>query len=278
MFVFNYETEIIIENIPLPWIPKIELYYPDLPQFPIIYIHTHICEKRIIACPVAVSYDINEYSSNAKFNVLINVQPTETVKSKIVSELAERIGYSQKITKDDVIACCNQNEDYIALFEDLWGYIKASYGESIPYGKYYEEVFSIVRFVSAWQPKTGRQSEMRILYNFMSAFGEMVQMPDRWSHLEFYVIPNLNDVYRSSFSEFSNFFILQSTMVKLFKKYFTETVVISDVEFSAMKRAWKQNKDDFISEVTNPMFTDGILSEEEKLYAEMLVDAFNRHA
>ncbi len=278
MFAFNHEVEISIENIPLPWIPKIELYYPDLPQFPIIYIHTYIGELRVIACPVAVSYDIRKDSSNAKFNVLTNVEPTETVKSKIASELAERIGYSQKISEEDVLACCNENEEHIALFKNLWKYIRASYGDFIPYGKYYEEIFSIVRFVAAWQPKTGRQSEMRMLYNFMSAFGESVQMPLKWKHLEFYVIPNLQDITNDSFAQFRKFSILKSAMSKLFTKYFTKTVIISNTPFLVMERAWKQNKDDFISCVTSPMFADGILSEDEKLYAEMLVDAFNRHA
>lgn len=278
MFKLNYETDIEIENIPLPWIPKIELYYPDLPQFPIIYIHTNIDDQRIIACPVAVSYDIGEYYCTAKFNVLSNVEPSERVKSKMSSEISERIGHSQKISKADVISCCNGNTQYVALFESLWEYIEASYGEFIPYGRYYEEVFSIVRFVAAWQPKTGRQSEMRMLYNFMSAFGELTEMPKKWSHLEFYVIPNLNDVLSRTFEEFNKFSVLESAMSKLFKEYFTKTVEISGLDFLAMQKAWKQNKDDFISSVTTPMFVAGILSEDEKHSAELLVDAFNRHA
>lgn len=82
---------------------------------------------------------------------------------------------------------------------------RKSYGPSIPYGQFYEEMFSIPRFVAAWQPKTGRQSEMRMLYNFMSAFGEEVSLPSDWAHLEFYVIPSYTDVINKDYSDFPNF-------------------------------------------------------------------------
>ncbi|TDT71559.1 hypothetical protein EV215_0937 [Hypnocyclicus thermotrophus] len=278
MFKLTNEIKIVINHIPLPWIPKIELYYPDLPQFPIIYINTYVNKQRILACPVAVSYQIEENSCNAIFTVLTNVESNELTNEKIKLELSERIGYSEKISKSDVIECCNGNEQYIALFTDLWEYIQFSYGEFVPYGKFYEEIFSIIRFVAAWQPKTGRQSEMRMLYNFMSAFGEKVVMPKKWSHLEFYAIPNLYDVSNSCFLQFPKFSTLKSAMNKLFDEYFIKNININGIEFKVMEHAWKQNKDSFISNVTDPMFSRGILSEEEKLYAETLVDAFNRHA
>ena len=59
----------------------------------------------------------------------------------------------QKISKIDIINCCKSNIQYEKLMENLWGYIEKSYGETIPFGRYYEEIYSIIRFVSAWQPK-----------------------------------------------------------------------------------------------------------------------------
>lgn len=279
MFKLLNEAEITIENIPLPWIPKIELYYPDLPQFPIIYINTFFGEDRVIACPVSVSYEIKDAYCNATFMVLTNANTEdERIGCKIKEEISERIGFSNKISKNDVISCCKSNHSYIELFSDLWTYVQTSYGEYIPYGKYYEEIYSIVRFVSAWQPKTGRQSEMRMLYNFMSAFGENVQFSDKWSHLEFYAIPNLHDITVNNFNEFSKFSILVSAMEKLYTEYFTKDVSIKNTTFKVMPKAWKQNKDDFIKNVSDPLTNKGVLSTDEKFYAERLVDAFNRHA
>lgn len=67
MFQLKQKTEIIINGIPVQWIPKIELYYPDLPQFPIMYIHTLINNNRLVACPVSVSYDIIQDSAMLNF-------------------------------------------------------------------------------------------------------------------------------------------------------------------------------------------------------------------
>ena len=278
MFEFKNEIEISIDNIPLPWIPKIELYYPDLPQFPIIYINTYLDEQQIIACPVSVNYEIQEDSCNATFLVLTNVSSEDKYVKKIKNEMSERIGIADKISINTIINCCNGNEKYYDILIEIWKSVEQSYGQYIPYGKYYEEVYSIVRFVAAWQPKTGRQSEMRMLYNFLSAFGEEVIMPAKWTHLEFYVIPTINDIMFMNFEKYPRFQVLDTVMKKLFDEYFTRDVEIQGLSFKAMEKAWKQNKDQFIEFVTDPLFKNNVLSEEEKFFAEGLVDAFNRHA
>ena len=83
MLNLNHETKIVISDIPTPWIPKIELYYPDLPQFPIMYIHTMLNGNHIIACPVAVSYEVHGSNCDAEFLVLVNQDPTQSVINKV---------------------------------------------------------------------------------------------------------------------------------------------------------------------------------------------------
>lgn len=278
MFNLEHEIKIIIKDIPIPWIPKIELYYPDLPQFPIIYIHTFDNNgNRIVACPVAVSYEIKQDTCDAEFLLLSNINQQSNNIGIVQTELEERLGFSNKITKNDIISCCNGNNDYEQILSDIWSYVESSYGSALPYGKYYEELFSIIRFVSAWQPKTGRQSEMRMLYNFMSIFGEEAILPEKWNHLELYVIPNITDIKNNSFNEFPKFNVLDSVTRKLFTKYFKVPVTIDNITFYSMRNAWKKNKDSFINLVSTPLYDEGIFSEAEKQCAERLVDAFNRH-
>ena len=273
-------NEITINDVPVQWIPKIELYYPDLPQFPIMYIHFKYREKRIVACPVAVSYSFHSGFCDATFMVLCNYCAKNDVhiSSLLHNEISERIGIKDKIDLSTVLNSCHGNQKYEDLFRDLWTYIKKSYGSFIPYGRFYEEVYSIPRFVAAWQPKTGRQSEMRMLYNFMSAFGEEVTFPPEWEHLEYYIIPTYDDVLHKDYSEFPIFHKLYHAMKILFKEYFTVTRNIAGHDFKVMAKAWKQNKDDFINKVSNPLLKDGIFTSEDKFYSEQLVDAFNRHA
>ncbi len=281
MFEAKFVVDIEVENIPVQWIPKIEIYYPDLPQFPIMYIHKNTDEGRLIAIPVAVSYEITGRTCTAKFCVLSSLN-TESIRNIIKAEIEERIGLSDKITKEVVLQCCKDSAEYKSFFSDLWQYISKSYGDSIPYGRFYEEVYSIVRFVSAWQPKTGRQSEMRMLYNFMSIFGDEVKLPSEWNHLECYVIPHLDDVKNKNFDEFEKFKTLDSAMRKTFEHEFTKTVEIKHEEeireFLVQKYAWKQNKDSFINLVSRPLYESKILNEDERICIERLVDAFNRHS
>lgn len=278
MFEAKHIVQIKISNIPLQWIPKIEIYYPDLPQFPIMYIHTQLGNgERLFAFPVSVSFDIKDDCCDAEFSVLCNRDDEES-REKIQSEIKERIGLSDKVTKDVAIACCNGNKEYETFIEDLWHYVSMSYGDSIPYGQFFEEIYSIARFVSAWQPKTGRQSEMRMLYNFMSAFGEEVAVPENWQHLECYLTPNLWDVQNNQFDEFFEFKILDSAIRKTYEHEYTNTVIIDSVSFKAMPKAWKQNKDDFINDVSLRLYNEGVLCEAERYSLERLVDAFNRHA
>lgn len=278
MFLLNNEITIKINHIPIQWIPKIELFYPDLPQFPIIYINSFNNNERILAFPVSVSYNIFDDYCDATFLLLSNQTQESKNINFIKSELENRIGFSNKISEQDIIDCCNGNTDYESFMMDLWNYIKISYGDYIPYGKYYEEIFSIVRFISAWQPKTGRQSEMRMLFNFLSIFGESAMLPNKWNHLEIYILPNLKDIESGNLTEFSIFSVLDDTIEKLFKRYFTKKVTINSVDFYSMEKAWPRNKNEFIEKVSAPLYLEGYLTEEEKYIAERLVDAFNRHA
>jgi len=278
MHKFISSTEIRIKNIPIQWIPKIEIYYPDLPQFPIMYIHTYFNDKRLIVCPVSVGYEIDGDTCVGVFTVLCNLEITKEIELAIKGQLENRIGFTNKIAIEDVISACRGNIAYENILKDVWEYIELSYGKNIPFAKFYEEIYSIVRFVSAWQPKTGRQSEMRMLYNFMSGFGEEVEFPQQWKHLEYYIIPNYQDALTGNFEGFEKFQHLYSGMGKLYTHYFTNEYVVDDVTFKVMPRAWERNKNDFIEYVSKPLYVAGILSKEERFYTEKLVDAFNRHA
>jgi len=278
MFKLFHEGKITIKGIPIQWIPKIEIYYPDLPQFPIMYIHTNFQGERLIACPVSVNFYFSGKYCDAEFTVLSNRTFNTLINEILEREIMERIGFSKKISKKDIIECCKSNTQFERIMVDLWQYIEKSYGESIPFGRYYEEIYSIVRFVSAWQPKTGRQSEMRMLYNFMSAFGEEVLFPQEWSHLEYYIIPNYDDTLRSDFSDFNKFNKLYIAMSKVFETEFSKNYTIQNTTFKVMSKAWKQNKEDFINSVSRRLLDEGKINLEDKYYIEMLVDAFNRHA
>lgn len=273
-FELNNIISVTIENIPIEWIPKIELYYPDLPQFPIMYIHLYKNETRVIGCPVIANYELNGKFCNGTFIILSNVEGSDDIRLLFSKEIKERIGFSNKIGKNDLSMFYGSNDKYKNYFNDLWSRIKRTYGDYIPYGKFYEEIYSIVRFVSAFAPKTGRQSEMRMLYNFMKEFGEKVSFPKEFHHLEFYVIPTINDL--GKYNEFPKFNDLVNTMDKVYNALFIETVEINGHKFKVLPKAWKQSMNDFIQEISTPLYNNKVINEKEKLIIENLVNTFNR--
>ena len=278
MFSLFNSVIVRIPDIPLQWIPKIELYYPDLPQFPIMYIHFFCNQQRVLGVPVSVSYEINGNTCTAEFLVLTNTEPSDQLLSELENQIKERIGLSQAIKKTDVLSYCKNNEKYQKFFSELWTFIEASYGSVIPYGRFYEEIYSIVRFVAAWQPKTGRQSEMRMLYNFMSAFGEQAELPKEWSHLECYFIPTLFDIRNDTIGSFTKFQRMFSAIKKTFHNQYTVAVTISGHEFKVLPNAWPSNKDKFINDVSRSLNQKGVITDGERADLETLVDAFNRHS
>ena len=111
----------------------------------------------------------------------------------------------------------------------------------------------------------------------MSAFGEEVSFPSNWKHLEYYIIPTYTDVRNKNYSMFPIFKKLYHAITQLFRLDFTNSVSIDGINFKVMPHAWKQNKDDFITNVTGKYYALGEISEDDKYYAEILVEIGRAH-
>ncbi|PEZ76377.1 hypothetical protein [Bacillus sp. AFS017274] len=275
----DYETIITIEDVPIEWISRIELFYPDLPGYTMIYVHKLLDgNTRIYGSLVAMNViNIRETSRlcNLEFVFLSNIDlddSSKTIEKDLVKlELENRIGGLNEI----VLACKGQKK-YEDFFKELWKYIQDLYGEYIPYGKLNEEMFSIVRFVSAFDPKTGRQSELRMVYNFMSIFGERIQLPTKWGHFEFYLIPTYDELIRKSFLDFTEFEKLFNAMEIVWNKYYTKVSTVSGININSMRSGFGNKKSQFISKISEKLFNDGDITLVQKEILERLVDSFNR--
>jgi len=278
----QYEHTITLEDIPRQWISRFELYYPDLPGFPTVYVHIKK-EKRIFGFPSAVNFsDKDESNVTAKVTFLSNtdLEKDQTAMDEVKKELMERFGLSNKIGWDDIKACC-KDKSYIPFFEELWKLIKDMNGDYLPYGRFYEEIYSIVRFVSAWNPKTGRQSEMRMVYNFMSTFGQECKFEgkaSRWKHLNFFIIPTYRELINDELNEFDKFKDLNDAM-KVVWENSSEIIFDEDDEdmtLRGLEKGWPPKKEDFMLEITKPLIQKG-LTDAQKHDMDRLVDAFNRN-
>jgi hypothetical protein len=150
------------------------------------------------------------------------------------------------------------------------------HGEHLPFGRFYEEIYSIIRFVAAWNPKTGRQSEMRMLYNFVSIFGEHIPIGTKWDHLDFFLLPTYDDVKTENFSDFPKFKELFEAMKIIWKEEFTVETPFKGGVIHSMEGAWPHKKEGFMQEVTGSLVSSGKMNATQKTHIDRLVDMFNR--
>ena len=286
----EHACKIEIGNVPVKWLPKIELFYPDLPGFPIIYVHTIVNNTRIYGFPVTMQ--VNNYEKDGTCNITflffcnldLNNVKNAKFKEIIKKELENRIGISNPVTEDDIKNA--SPAEYKPFLSKLFNICTNLYGKKLPFGHFYEEVYSIIRFVAAFAPKTGRQSEMRMLYNFISRIGEPISIKIKkdylkeWSFLEFYLVPTYSDFKNNTIYKFNKFFTLFNAIKKLWKYYFTEEITICDNKYLfAIKEGncWEPKREDFVKSIKTNLVDKNIITANDQKQIELLVDIFNRY-
>lgn len=218
----KYEHVYTFDGIPLQWLQGFEIFYPDLTNFPVSYVHFNTESQRVYGFPVSISVsNASQGICSITVSFLCNKEQSATsneIERRIREELEGRFGISNPLTLADLEECTSDN-DTKNFLKEVWKTASKLFGDSYPYGKLYDEMYSIVRFVAAWAPKTGRQSEMRAVYNFQSLFGEKIEIQGTWNFLDFFLIPTYNDVQNGTMSDFPKFQKMFAALQKIWPKH-----------------------------------------------------------
>ena len=222
----QYEHAYEFDKIPFQWLQGFELFYPDLKNFPICYVHVLHDKKRLYGFPVEVSVVKKNTNKTCRVKVIFLCNEDQTTLTEdeeitLRNEIAGRFGLSNPLEKND-LKNISSDPKVVSFLEDLWARTSDMFGGSHPYGRLYEKMYSIVRFVSAWSPKTGRQSEMRMVYNFVSMFGEKIQVSGDRDFLDFFLIPTYDDVKKKNFSDFPRFKEMYDAVAKIWPVHYKE--------------------------------------------------------
>ncbi len=283
----KFESEIKIENFPLEWLPDAQLFDTYLPQYPIVYVHALKDGERIFGFPTHFSVENvkNKLCTLAvNFVSNINLDKNDDFKKVVKEELENRFGIRRRIDLKTLKESCNNNKEYEEFVEDLWNkYVSKAYGNFLPYGRFYDEMFSIVKFTTALSPMSGRKSEMQMLYDFMRYYGTKVTICDRWAHLEFYLIPTYEEIFSDKIDAyFGNYKKLYDVMKKFGKLFFIDNLRIGDKELLC----FSENMADTLGcdirsgngfrELTSKLVKSKKISIDDKEQLDFLVDAFNR--
>ena len=270
----KYQTKIEFEKFPLHWIPRLEIFHSDLEHFPLHYIHFTLNNERVYGCPISFEIkNIIDSYCDIEFLLISNVDLNSNtlLKTHTKIELENRIGFSDKISIKDVHDICKHNKKYVKFFTNLWKIISSVYGNYIPFGRFFEESYSILRFHSAGNsPKTGKQQEMRTTYWFLESFGEKIKIENEWKFIEYFLIPNYDDILSGNFAKFPKFNDLFSVSKKIWNLEYRKKYKIGAKTFKTYSTKLPRSRQDISG------FYKSKLKEKELKIFENLVDAFNR--
>ncbi|MBI1828794.1 MAG: hypothetical protein HY222_06280 [Thaumarchaeota archaeon] len=280
----KYENIIKLDAIPVQWIPRFELFLQDLPNFPLVYVHFHRNNNRVFGFPVSVNFtDFAEGRCRPEVRFLSNKDLDQDTESRRIaeSELSERFGLTRRVTKNDIIQGCNGDKEYERFFSKIWDdVIKTHHGDSIPYGRYYEELYSIVRFVAAWNTagRGGRQQELRQLYWFLREYGNKIKIEIKnYDFYLFFLLPTYNDVKLKNISDFPRFENLMHAIEKIWNLEFTNSDIIHGIEIKSMRRgrSWPNTRDEFVRYI-EATYDSNTITPNEAHELGILVDMFDR--
>ncbi len=90
----QYEHLYVFENIPLQWIQSFEIFYPDLKNFPVTYVHVKTDSGRAYGFPVNISiFDSKQGKCSIKVTFLCNKKQSDKEFEQIIKkELEGRFG------------------------------------------------------------------------------------------------------------------------------------------------------------------------------------------
>jgi hypothetical protein len=242
-------VELHIPDFPPEWLPLISLYDPDLPLFPVLYFHAldpalpsgqrPSLRDRVYGF---IQY-LNLTPNGAAVGVVLNkdlARPENARYEPLVKDLVrERLGLNQRITISDLkgslggaLAPANN------VVEELWHQIIASaFGNALPFGRCWDGVFGLVRFIASWNSEGGRKGELIQTHYFAAAFGEHIATGN-FINVDFYLLPTFEELQDSTnplnlFPRFGNLVRAAET----FGSKYCEDVEFDGLKFSAFKMA-----------------------------------------
>jgi len=203
----SFRYSFSINDFPDRWLPLIHIYDADLPLFPISYFHS--ISKQLpqgqrpnftdrvfgyiekLNSPVAGTIEIH-IVCNKDLNSASNIH----YKQLAEIEIKERLGINNPVTIADITNAFQGALSYAnPVLLELWRRVVSdTYDNKLPFGRLWDEVFGLTRFVASWYSPGGRKGELIQTHYFASKFGELMQSGGGIPHVDFYLFPTIDEV------------------------------------------------------------------------------------
>ena len=245
----SHRSAILIADFPKKWLPLIHLYDPDLPLFPTCYFHVLPADlsPEKVPSPRERAYGfvdgIRPVDSALEVSVICNkdLERLEnfSLRRSVELEIRERLGISNPVRPDEVMTAFSAPLNHLNRFlAELWNRVVSEpLGNMLPFGRFYDEVFGLVRMVSTFFPPAGRKSELIQTHYFLSKFGERIEITLDAPKVNFYLLPTYRELIspKSSLDLFPRFKALCDA-VDDFCANFCDVIRIGRLHFSQFRR------------------------------------------
>lgn len=236
-----------LHNFPVEWLPLTHLYDPDLPLFPLIYIHA--LDPGLVTGVRPGERDrvygfvqhIGLRDGRLVASLVLNKNLTDSQNARYVpvvkDQVANRFGLGNPITVQHIqSALAGTLSSANSVLLELWhAIIDPAFGGCLPFGRMWDEVFGLVRFIASWNSQGGRKGELIQTHYFLSAFGEKIATSSGIS-ASFYLLPTfaeLQDTHNplSIFPKFRDFLTAASDFVSSY----CNTRTVGSFKFSGFR-------------------------------------------
>jgi len=200
----SFRHTVHLPDVPHRWLPLIYLYDPDLPLFPLYYFHVlrndlptqtrprltdrafgYVEHVRLAEQGIDVGLVLNkDLEGNANF------------KTPVEEEIRERFGVANPVTLADIGNVFQPPLDAAnTLLVELWHRVVAdAYGDCLPFGRLWDPVLGLARFVSSFNAPGGRKSEIIQTHYFSKSFGVPVHSAAGIPQNEFHLFPTISEL------------------------------------------------------------------------------------
>ena len=197
--------EFTISDFSPEWLPLTYLYDPDLPLFPIQYLHILDPNLPVGRRPgerdrlFGFIHHINLDNTTLTVSVVLNKDLGSSQYSHyedvLEDEVKARLGLENPVVLSDISGALTGKLDPAnKLVEELWyQVIEGSFGKSLPFGRMWDPVLGLVRFVASWNSDGGRKGELIQTHSFVSEFGVKIQTGSG-IHVDFFLLPTFAEL------------------------------------------------------------------------------------
>lgn len=199
----RYEFD--IQDFPSEWLPLTHLYDPDLPLFPLQYFHLLDPDLAVPNRPrhtdrvFGYIHHLNLTQDGLTVSLVLNkdlkLPANLKYKGLVEEEVRARLGLGDRIRLSDIAGKLKgELSDSNSVLTELWyQVVDGSFGKALPFGRMWDGVFGLARFIASWNSDGGRKGELIQTHYFMSAFGERIGT-GQGIHADFYLLPTFQEL------------------------------------------------------------------------------------